>query len=103
MIKRRIKTDLNSVFNKAGPYKNSNTASRFRPRRKPSAIFSESRKKATLTDYVQFVFYCSLLIMPVYAIAVSAIKQDWLMVAIDALLVPVGFVHGVLLIFGIVS
>ena len=54
-------------------------------------------------DYFKLAFYCILLIVPVYAIVRSAIKQDWLMMMIDALLVPVGLVHGLLLIFGIVS
>ncbi len=61
------------------------------------------RSKYCLADYVKFVFYCMLLVVPVYAIAVSAMKQDWLMMIIDALLVPVGFVHGLLLIFGFVT
>lgn len=110
MIKRRIKTGFTPLFNyKDNPYKAPDITSTNRAGRKPgaSARFGEKRKKSSLfysiTGYVKFVFYCFLLVIPVYAIAVSAIKHDWLMVAIDALLVPVGFVHGVLLIFGFVS
>jgi len=57
----------------------------------------------SIVDYIKFAFFCMLLIVPVYAIAKSAIKHDWLMMMIDALLVPVGFVHGVLLFFGYVD
>jgi hypothetical protein len=59
-----------------------------------------SPSKFFLFDYFKFAFYCILLIVPIYAIVKSAIKNDWLMVIIDALLVPVGFVHGVLLLLG---
>jgi hypothetical protein len=55
---------------------------------------------ASLHDYIKFVFYCMLLAVPLYAITMSVIKQDWIMVIIDALIVPVGFLHGLLLIFG---
>jgi len=57
----------------------------------------------SVADYIKFIFFCMLLIIPVYAIAKSAIKHDWIMMIIDALLVPVGFVHGVLLFFGYVN
>jgi hypothetical protein len=50
-------------------------------------------------EYVKPAFFCMLLIMPIYAVAISAIKHDWIMMIIDALLAPVGFVHGVLLFF----
>ena len=110
MIKRRIKTVFTPVFNNKGNhYKTRNTTSTNRVDRNSDTRerFGERRKKSSLFDhiinYIKFVFYCFLLVMPVYAIAVSAIKHDWLMVAIDALLVPVGFVHGLLLIFGFVS
>lgn len=53
-----------------------------------------------LIDYIKFAFFCMLLIVPIYAIAVSAIRHDWVMMIIDALLVPIGFVHGILLFFG---
>ena len=64
---------------------------------------SARRVVKSVTDLVKFVFFCLLLIVPVYAIAISAIKHDWVMMIIDALLVPVGFVHGVLLFFGFIS
>lgn len=54
-------------------------------------------------DYLKFIFYFMLLAVPLYAITVSVLKHDWLMVIIDALIVPVGFIHGLLLIFGYVS
>jgi hypothetical protein len=59
--------------------------------------------KRSLIDYIKFAFFCMLLIVPVYAIAISAIKHDWAMMIIDALLVPVGLVHGLLLLFGYVN
>lgn len=76
---------------------------------------SESKLKATLLaglpclskvccrDYLKFAFYCTMLIVPLYAISVSVLKHDWIMVIIDALLIPVGFVHGVLLLTGVIS
>ncbi len=54
-------------------------------------------------DYFKFVIYCLLLAVPLYAITISVLKHDWVMVVIDALIVPVGFVHGLLLLFGYVS
>ena len=57
-------------------------------------------ERSSLIDYISFVVLCFLLFVPAYAIAKSAIKRDWIMVAIDALLVPVGFVHGLLMLFG---
>ena len=56
-----------------------------------------------LKDYLKFVVYCVLLAVPLYAITVSILKHDWIMVIIDALIVPVGFVHGLLLLFGYVT
>jgi len=56
-----------------------------------------------MSDYIKFVIFCALLIVPIYAIAKSAIKHDWIMMVIDALLVPVGFVHGLLMLFGFVN
>ena len=56
-----------------------------------------------VADYLKFVVFCALLIVPIYAIAKSAIKHDWIMMIIDALLVPVGFVHGLLMLFGFVN
>jgi len=54
-------------------------------------------------DYIKFVIFSFLLLVPAYAIVKSVISNNWLMVIIDLLLVPVGFVHGLLLIFGIVD
>jgi hypothetical protein len=51
-------------------------------------------------DYLKFALYCMLLAVPLYAITVSIIRQDWIMVFVDALLVPVGFIHGLLLLLG---
>ncbi len=59
--------------------------------------------KHPLSDYLKFAFYCSLLLVPIYAIIISAIKGDWLMMIIDILLIPVGFVHGLLLLSGILT
>lgn len=53
-------------------------------------------------DYIKFAFYCMLLAVPLYAITISIMKNDWIMVIIDTLIVPIGFVHGLLLIFGFV-
>ncbi len=69
-----------------------------------AAVTSEEVvSKFSLLEYFKFIFYCMLLLVPIYAIAISAMKRDWLMMMIDALLVPVGFVHGLLLLFGIVN
>jgi len=59
--------------------------------------------KNTWRDYFRFAIYCALLAVPLYAITKSILKHDWVMVIIDALIVPVGFVHGLLLLFGYVS
>ena len=56
----------------------------------------------TLIEHFSFLFYCFLLCIPGYAIVMSAISENWLMMVVDILLVPVGFVHGLLLIFGLV-
>ena len=60
------------------------------------------RLKASVGGYFLLSFYLALLIVPVYAIVMSAIKQDWLMMIIDTLLIPVGFIHGLLMLFGVV-
>lgn len=54
-------------------------------------------------DYFKFAVYCMLLAIPLYAITKSVLKHDWIMVIVDALIVPVGFVHGLLLLFGYVT
>ena len=60
-------------------------------------------KSFSVVDVVQFMFLSMLLIIPIYAIVDSVINRNWIMVIIDALLVPVGFIHGVLLLFGVVD
>lgn len=59
--------------------------------------------KGSLRDYFKFAIYCLLLVVPLYAITKSILNHDWIMVIIDALIVPVGFVHGLLLLFGYVT
>jgi energy-converting hydrogenase Eha subunit H len=59
--------------------------------------------KACCSDYLKFALYCAMLMIPLYAIIVSALKHNWIMVIIDALLIPVGFVHGLLLLSGLIS
>ncbi len=54
-------------------------------------------------DYFKFAIYCILLAVPLYAVTISAMNHDWVMMVIDALIVPVGFVHGLLLLFGYVG
>jgi len=56
--------------------------------------------KKSLKDYLVFIFYCTLLTVPLYAITISVLKHDWIMVIIDALIVPIGFVHGILMLTG---
>ena len=60
-------------------------------------------KSFSVVDVVQFMFLSMLLIIPIYAIVDSVINRNWIMVIIDALLVPVGFIHGVLLLLGVVD
>ncbi len=57
----------------------------------------------SIQDYFKFAVYCILLTVPLYAITISVLKHDWIMVMVDALIVPVGFVHGLLLLFGYVT
>lgn len=64
---------------------------------------SPASVKNAWRDYFRFAIYCILLAVPLYAITISILKQDWIMVVIDALIVPVGFVHGLLLLFGYVA
>jgi hypothetical protein len=59
--------------------------------------------RSSFRDYFRFVIYCTLLAVPLYAITKSILRHDWLMVMVDALIVPVGFVHGLLLLFGYVT
>ena len=60
-------------------------------------------KLFSLVNFSKFTFFSILLIVPIYAITDSVINQNWIMAIIDILLVPVGFVHGLLLLFGIVD
>jgi KaiC/GvpD/RAD55 family RecA-like ATPase len=55
-----------------------------------------------LSSIMKFFVYCTMLVVPLYAITMSVIKHDWLMVIVDALIVPIGFVHGILLLTGLV-
>ena len=57
----------------------------------------------SVRDYARFVFYCLLLIIPAYAIIKSAIAHDWIMIILDLLIIPVGFVHGLFMILGLVG
>ena len=68
-----------------------------------SPVDRQSYKSFSVADVVQFMFLSMLLIIPIYAIVDSVINRNWIMVIIDALLVPVGFIHGVLLLFGVVD
>ncbi len=68
-----------------------------------SPVDRQCYKSFSVVDVVQFMFLSMLLIIPIYAIVDSVINRNWIMVIIDALLVPVGFVHGVLLLFGVVD
>ncbi len=56
-----------------------------------------------LIDYFKFAIYCLMLAVPLYAVAVSILEHNWLMAFIDALIVPVGFVHGLLLLFELLT
>ncbi len=52
-------------------------------------------------DLGKIVFFSSFLLVVVYAMTVSLLNENWLMAIIDLLLVPVGFVHGLLLLLGL--
>ncbi len=60
-------------------------------------------QNSLLQDYFKFAIYCMLLLIPLYAITISILKHDWMMAVIDALIVPVGFIHGLLLLLGFVN
>lgn len=68
-----------------------------------SAYLDTDSRSLNILDGCKFLIFCLMLLVPIYAITISVIKHDWLMVAVDALLVPVGFVHGLLLMFGYIS
>ncbi len=71
--------------------------------RRSQETLSQSFISLYLIDYFKFVVYCLLLVVPIYAIVISVLHHNWVMVAIDVLIVPLGFVHGLLLLFGIVT
>ena len=62
-----------------------------------------TKKDVVPLDYIKFSMFSFLLIVPVYAMVKSFFSQNWIMLVIDALLVPVGFVHGILLLLGLVE
>lgn len=66
-------------------------------------VLLQNSISGSLRDYFRFAIYCMLLAVPLYAITVSILRNNWIMVIIDALIVPVGFVHGLLLLFGYVT
>jgi len=51
-----------------------------------------------LSNVMKFILYCSMLAVPLYAITMSVIIHDWLMMVIDALIVTIGFVHGIFIL-----
>ena len=95
MLMQRRKTDIKSDLNhlEAENFVESNLLN----------VLLQNSIIGSLGDYFRFAFYCTLLAVPLYAITVSIVNNDWIMVIIDALIVPVGFVHGLLLLFGFVG
>ena len=92
MLRQRRKTDIEPdvIYLEAGDLTGSNWK---------NFLLRISTPRA-LKDYFSFAIYCTLLALPLYAITVSVMKNDWIMVIVDALIIPVGFVHGLLLLFG---
>jgi hypothetical protein len=72
-----------------------------KPDARSSVVRGLGTTRSTVSDYFKFTVFCLLLVVPVYAIVHSAIYGNWIIMVIDALLVPIGFIHGVLLIFGV--
>lgn len=95
MLRRRRKTDIKSsvIYFEEGDLTESSWKN----------FLLRISTTMALKDYLKFVVYCVLLAVPLYAITVSILKHDWIMVIVDALIVPVGFVHGLLLLFGYVA
>lgn len=95
MLRRRRKTDIKPgvVYLEAGDMTESNLRN----------FLLRISTASALKDYFRFAIYCLLLTVPLYAITMSVLKHDWIMVIVDALIIPVGFVHGLLLLFGYVS
>jgi hypothetical protein len=92
MLKRRRKADFKTGETLLDPDRSGS--------RDTTDTWQPGYTNVPLKDYIKFVFYCMLLAVPLYAIAVSILRQDWIMVFVDALLVPVGFIHGLLLLLG---
>ncbi len=94
MLMQRRKTDIKSDLNhfESDNFVESNMQN----------VLLQNFISGCLADYFRFAFYCILLAVPLYAITVSIMRNNWIMVIIDALIVPVGFVHGLLLLFGYV-
>ena len=94
MLMQRRKTDIKSDLNhlEADNFVESNLLN----------VLLQNSISGSLRDYFRFAIYCMLLAVPLYAITVSILRNNWIMVIIDALIVPVGFVHGLLLLFGYV-
>ena len=94
MLMQRRKTDIKSDLNhlEADNFVESNLLN----------VWLQNSISDSLRDYFRFAIYCMLLAVPLYAITVSILRNNWIMVIIDALIVPVGFVHGLLLLFGYV-
>jgi hypothetical protein len=95
MLMQRRKTDIKSNLNylESESFVESNLQN----------VLLQNSVSGSLGDYFRFAFYCILLAVPIYAITISIIRNNWIMVIIDALIVPVGFVHGLLLLFGYVA
>ncbi|MBE9560588.1 MAG: hypothetical protein IMF15_07340 [Proteobacteria bacterium] len=95
MLRRRRKTDIEPevVYLEAGDMTESNLRN----------FLLRISTASALKDYLRFAIYCMLLTVPLYAITMSVLKNDWIMVFVDALIIPVGFVHGLLLLTGYAS
>lgn len=95
MLMQRRKTDIKSDLNhlESDNFVESNLQN----------VLLQNSISGSLRDYFRFAIYCMLLAVPLYAITVSILRNNWIMVIIDALIVPVGFVHGLLLLFGYVT
>jgi hypothetical protein len=95
MLRRRRKTDYppGEIFKESTRFEENDV----------HGALSMSIISGSLKDYFKFAFYCMLLAVPLYAITMSVIDHNWVMVIIDALIVPVGFVHGILLLFGFIN
>ena len=94
MLMQRRKTDIKSDLNhlESDNFVENNLQN----------VLLQNSISGSLGDYFRFAIYCMLLAVPLYAITVSIIRNNWIMAIIDALIVPVGFVHGLLLLFGYV-